>query len=76
MNRPRLTSWFPVATHPARDGWYEVQTDDGEQRMARWAVLGGERGWWTFRRVFGIDLRRPVRAVARWRGLAHRPRSK
>ncbi|QSI76798.1 MULTISPECIES: hypothetical protein [Niveibacterium] len=70
MRKPRLTGWFPANTAPVRDGWYEVQTEDGEQQMAQWAVLGGDRGWWQFRRVFGIDLRRSVRGIRRWRGLA------
>ncbi|MBB4013408.1 hypothetical protein [Niveibacterium umoris] len=69
MPDAQRTAWFPAATDPAREGWYEVLTEDGEHCMARWARLNGETGWWASRRIFGIEVPRSMPDVLQWRGL-------
>ncbi|MCX9155788.1 hypothetical protein OPU71_06565 [Niveibacterium sp. 24ML] len=69
MQAPQLTDWFPASTHPIRDGWYEVEMDHGEVLMAQWAKYGGDFRWCSVRRVFGVDLRRSLPGVSRWRGM-------
>jgi hypothetical protein len=70
MQAPQVTDWFPAATRPVRDGWYEIETDQGELQMAQWARHGGDHRWCSVRRVFGVDLRRSLQGVRRWRGMS------
>ena len=70
MQATQVTDWFPSSTLPVRDGWYEIETEQGERLMAQWTKYGGDLRWCSVRRVFGVDLRRSLPGVRRWRGMA------